>query len=69
MTDLIADDRYALALGSAVIQQWGNLPADVQRLLFEGAVIAGHHSERDESLREQMAAFLHDRHPRTADRG
>lgn len=66
MTDRSADGRYALALGSAVIEQWGDLPPEVQRMLFEAAVIAGHHSERDESLREQMAAFLHDRHPRTA---
>lgn len=60
------EDRYALALGKAVIEEWGDLPADVQRALFEAAVIAGHQSERDESLREQMAAFLHVRHPRTA---
>lgn len=61
-------DRYALALGKAVIEYWGALPQDIQRTLFEAAVIAGHHSERDESLREQMAAFLHDMHPRTAER-
>lgn len=60
-------DRYAIALGSAVIEHWGELPQDIQRKLFEAAVIAGHHDERDESLREQMAAFLHDRHPRTAE--
>ena len=34
--------------------------------ILEAAVIAGHHDERDESLREQLAAFLHERHPRTA---
>jgi hypothetical protein len=28
-------------------------------------VVAGHHTERDESLREQLAVFLHQRHPRT----
>jgi hypothetical protein len=60
------DDRYALALGQAVIESWGGLPQDIQHLLFEKAVVAGHHDERDESLREQLAAFLHDRHPRTA---
>jgi hypothetical protein len=58
-------DRYAMALGIAVIDNWGALPQDIQRRLFEAAVIAGHHDERDESLREQMAAFLHDKHPRT----
>lgn len=60
-----ADPRYALALGQAVIDAWGELPQDVQQRLFEDAVIAGHHTERDEALREQLAVFLHDRHPRT----
>jgi hypothetical protein len=27
--------------------------------------VIGHQRERDESLREQLARFLHDRHPRT----
>jgi hypothetical protein len=65
MSETGENDRYAAALGNAVIEEWGNLPADIQRQLFEGAVIAGHHGERDESLREQLAAFLHARHPRT----
>ncbi len=63
----VNEDRFALALGQAVVRIWGELPQDVQQQLFENAVIAGHHGERDESLREQLAVFLHDRHPRTAD--
>ena len=59
------DERFARALGKAVVTAWGSLPRDVQELLFERAVVAGHQSERDESLREQLAAFLHDNHPRT----
>ena len=59
------DSRYAMALGHAVISAWGELPQDVQQRLFEDAIVAGHHTERDEALREQLAAFLHDRHPRT----
>jgi hypothetical protein len=59
------DERFALALGEAVIGVWAKLPQEVQELLFEQAVRAGHHDERDESLREQLAVFLHDRHPRT----
>ncbi|MFN3349859.1 hypothetical protein [Pseudorhodoplanes sp.] len=59
------EERYALALGQAVIKCWGELPQEVQQRLFEDAVIAGHHSERDESLREQLAVFLHSHHPRT----
>lgn len=60
------EQRYALALGQAVIRSWGDLPQEIQQKLFEDAVVAGHHTERDESLREQLAVFLHDRHPRTA---
>jgi hypothetical protein len=62
----VDEDRFALALGQAVITSWANLPQPIQHALFEQAVVCGHHDERDESLREQLAAFLHDRHPRTA---
>jgi hypothetical protein len=57
--------RFALALGQAVVSAWGDLPQEIQQRLFEDAVVAGHHSERDESLREQLAVFLHHQHPRT----
>jgi hypothetical protein len=59
------DERFALALGAAVIRCWGNLPPEVQHTIFESAVLAGHRDERDEALREQLAVFLHERHPRT----
>jgi hypothetical protein len=36
--------------------------------LFERAVVLGHQTERDESLREQLAKFLHDHHERTLTR-
>jgi glucose-6-phosphate-specific signal transduction histidine kinase len=58
-------ERYAMALGHAVIEAWGHLPQPIQEELFEKAVLAGHRTEKDESLREQLAQFLHDRHPRT----
>jgi hypothetical protein len=57
--------RFALALGQAVIRSWGGLPQEIQHTLFESAVVAGHHSEKDEMFREQLAAYLHDKHPRT----
>jgi hypothetical protein len=60
------DDRFAVALGEAVIESWGRLPQQIQEIIFEQAVRAGHHDERDESLREQLAVFLHERHPRTS---
>jgi hypothetical protein len=30
--------------------------------VFEHAVVAGHRSERDESPREELAKYLHERH-------
>ena len=60
-----SDDRFALALGQAAIHVWAELPQEIQEKLFEHAVVAGHRTERDESLREQLAKFLHDGHART----
>jgi hypothetical protein len=57
--------RYFLALGAAAADLWSDLPAELQQSLFERAVLLGHQSERDESLREQLAKFLHDHHDRT----
>jgi hypothetical protein len=57
--------RYFLALGAAAADLWSDLPAELQQTLFERAVRLGHQSERDESLREQLAKFLHDHHDRT----
>ena len=61
-------ERFAAALGLAAIDLWGDLPQEIQQRLFEHAVVRGHHSERDESLREQLAHFLHQHHERTAKR-
>jgi hypothetical protein len=51
---------FARALGLAVLKLWNGLPRDLQHTIFEEAVISGHRSERDENLREQLAAFLHE---------
>jgi hypothetical protein len=61
-------DRFAHVLGLAAIDLWSELPRELQHTLFERAVLLGHHTERDESLREQLAQFLHTRHERTVDR-
>ena len=65
----IADDegaaRYFLVLGAAAADLWSELPHELQHALFERAVVLGHKGERDESLREQLAKFLHDHHART----
>jgi hypothetical protein len=60
-----AETRYAFVLGQAVTHVWAELPQDVQKQIFEHAVVTGHRGERDESLREQLAQFLHDHHKRT----
>ena len=64
--ELQLDDRHVIALlGTAALQNWAELPRDVQEKLFEHAVVIGHRTERDESLREMLARFLHDHHKRT----
>jgi len=60
-----ADERFMLALGKAVTHVWAELPMPIQEKLFEHAVVAAPRAERHESLREQLAKFLHDHHPRT----
>ncbi len=60
--------RYFLVLGAAAADLWSQLPHDLQHMLFERAVVLGHQGERDESLREQLAKFLHDHHARTVTR-
>jgi hypothetical protein len=49
------------ALGEAVVRIWGGLPKPVQQHLFEEVI-----TSRGEDLRPQLAAFLHDHHPRTS---
>jgi hypothetical protein len=55
-------DQLTRALGEAVIRIWSNLPQDVQNHLFQEAA-----TSQGESIRSQLAVFLHDKHPRTAD--
>jgi hypothetical protein len=61
-------ERFAQALGRAVIATWSSLAQADQERIFESAVVMGHHDERDEMLREELAKFLHDHHERTAHR-
>jgi hypothetical protein len=60
--------RFFLVLGAAAADLWSELPHELQHTLFERAVVLGHKGERDESLREQLAKFLHDHHARTHSR-
>jgi hypothetical protein len=58
-------DVFSGLIGSAAVHLWSDLPREVQEKLFEHAVVIGHQRERDESLRERLAKFLHDHHKRT----
>ena len=58
----VTADQLTRALGEAVIRIWSNLPQDVQLHLFHEAV-----TSQGESIRPQLAVFLHDKHPRTLD--
>jgi hypothetical protein len=57
--------RYLLILGTAAADLWSDLPQELQQTLFERAVALGRNGERDETLREHLAKFLHEHHTRT----
>jgi hypothetical protein len=61
-TSTTITDQLTRAPGGAVIRIWSNLPQDIQDLLFKEAV-----ASQGESIRSQLAVFLHDKHSRTAD--
>jgi hypothetical protein len=52
--------EFERLLGHAAPKLWPDLPRDVQELLFETAV------PTDAMIRNRLAVFLHDHHPRTA---
>jgi hypothetical protein len=56
-TSNVITEQLTRALGEAVIRIWSNLPQ-----LFQEAVMS-----QGESIRSQLAVFLHDKHSRTAD--
>jgi hypothetical protein len=55
-------EHLTSALGKAVVRVWSALPQDVQHHLFEEAV-----TSEGETIRSQLAVFLHEKHPRTSD--
>jgi hypothetical protein len=61
-TSSVSVDQLTRALGEAVIRIWSNLPQDAQNHLFQEAV-----ASQGESIRSQLAVFLHDKHARTSD--
>ena len=56
----MTSDELVTALGRAVAAVWGELPTEVQHNMFEAAVRAA-----GRGAREELALFLHQRHPRT----
>jgi hypothetical protein len=57
-----SSEQFSRALGEAVVKIWGRLPHNVQRTLFEETITFG-----GESIRSELAAFLHEKHPRTTE--
>jgi hypothetical protein len=64
MNELPSETQEQLfrALGQAVVGLWGDLPHDIQHHLFEAVA-----TSQGESVRQRLAVFLHDKHPRTTD--
>jgi hypothetical protein len=58
MSDIVRE--FERLLGHAALKLWPDLPRDVQQLLFETAVPV------NPTIRNSLAIFLHERHPRTA---
>ena len=52
--------EFERLLGHAALQLWPDLPREVQETLFEAA------APMDPEIRNRLATFLHDHHPRTA---
>jgi len=57
-TSSVITEQLRRALGEAVIRIWSNLPQEVQDHLFNEAV-----ASQGESIRSQLAVFLHDAGP------
>jgi hypothetical protein len=52
-------DHFAILLGHATLEVWGDMPRDIQEALFETAM------KGKEVEREELARLLHDHNPRT----
>lgn len=58
---LMNENQFTSLLGLAAVKVWPDLPRDAQEMLFAAAVDDG-------VIANDLAEFLHDRHPRTAHR-
>jgi hypothetical protein len=57
-------ETVSRALGQAVARCWSSLPQDIQHDLFEAAIAC-----EGETIRQQLAVYLHGKHERTVDAG
>jgi len=53
-------EEFERLLGKAALALWSDFPRHVQENLFEAAVA------RDVIIRNRLASYLHDHHPKTA---
>ncbi len=53
-------EEYERLLGRATFRLWADLPREVQEMIFETAV------SQDAIVRNDLAVYLHDHHPRSA---
>ena len=63
------NERFGKLLGAAVVELWSSFPQEVQQAIFDAAASAGSHQLPPDIIREELAIFLHERHPRTAAAG
>lgn len=52
--------ELATMIGNAALEMWPDLPRDIQEVLFETS------ARGREDMRQTLAVYLHDHHPRTA---
>jgi len=57
---MMSNSTHERLLGKAALALWADLPRDVQENLFETAVA------EDVIIRNHLASYLHEHHPKTA---
>lgn len=54
----MTEANFESMMGRAIIRLWAHLPRDVQEELFDA-------TSNDTAIRNALAIFLHEKHPRT----
>ena len=55
----MTETQFESMMGRAIIRLWPHLPREVQERLFDA-------TSNDAAVRNALAIFLHEKHPRTA---